>query len=100
MAFWGEQPTTSTQATEQSTDRLEDTQHALAQARRRLLGAVILLVLACALIPWMLDSTPRAWGDDVILRMPKNEQPYQAKPNPSNPSVPSNSAKPIVESKP
>ncbi len=97
MAFWGEQTPSNAQNTGQSTERLDDAQRALAQARRRLLGAAILLILACALIPWMLDSAPRSWGDDVILRMPKSEQPYQAKPNPS---VPSNSAKPAIEPKP
>jgi cell division septation protein DedD len=85
MAFWNnspepEVPTTLAQAQQQ----LENTQYALSQSRRRLLGAVVLLALACALIPWMLDSTPRPWGEDVILRMPKTEQPYQSKPTEAN----------------
>jgi hypothetical protein len=79
MAFWNNSADPQTLGAHQ--DKLDNTQYALGQARRRLLGALILLVLACALIPWMLDSSPRPWGDDVILRMPKTEQPYQAKPS-------------------
>ncbi len=60
---------------------LEQKAYELSQARRRLLGAAILLLLACSLIPWILDIGPRAWGDDVILTMPKHELPYQQKPN-------------------
>ncbi len=85
MAFWNKSPDAINPAAVH--EQLENTQHSLSQARRRLLGAAVLLVIACALIPWMLDSTPRAWGDDVILRMPKTEQPYQAKPTPAAPTV-------------
>lgn len=60
-------------------ESLEQSHNALVQARRRLLGATVLLLLACALIPWVLDSTPRAWKDDVILRMPNSAQSYPAK---------------------
>ena len=85
MAFWNTSPDAHNPAAVH--EQLENTQYALSQARRRLLGAAVLLVIACALIPWMLDSTPRAWGDDVILRMPKTEQPYQAKPTPAASTV-------------
>jgi cell division septation protein DedD len=95
MAFWGTQVSADSDTNAAPAQSLEQTQHAVAQARRRLLGAAVLLALACALIPWMLDSTPRAWGDDVILRMPKSEQPYQTKPD-SKPAT----AKPAAEVKP
>ena len=85
MAFWNISPDAHNPAAVH--EQLENTQHALSQARRRLLGAAVLLAIACALIPWMLDSTPRVWGDDVILRMPKTEQPYQAKPTLASPAV-------------
>jgi cell division septation protein DedD len=99
MAFWNKSPDANTPAAVH--EQLENTQQALSQARRRLLGAAVLLVLACALIPWMLDSTPRPWGEDVILRMPKSEQPYQAKPTaPLPPIVPATDAKPSLEAKP
>ncbi len=78
MAFWNKSPDAHSAAA--IDEQLGNSQQQLAQARRRLLGAAILLVLACALIPWMLDSAPRPWGDDVVLRMPKNDQPYQSKP--------------------
>lgn len=105
MAFWNKSSDANNPAVMH--EQLENTQQALSQARRRLLGALVLLVLACALIPWMLDSTPRPWGEDVILRMPKSEQPYQAKPSLTVPTVavpaPATNAvsdKPISEAKP
>jgi hypothetical protein len=79
MASWGTQSSSDSDVRSQPAPSLEQTAHDLSQARRRLLGAAVVLLLACALIPWMLDSTPRAWGDDVILKMPKGEQPYQLK---------------------
>jgi DedD protein len=84
MAFWNKTPDANNLADAQ--DELENSQHALTQARRRLLGAAVLLVIACSFIPWMLDSTPRPWGEDVILRMPKTEQPYQAQPSVAAPA--------------
>jgi hypothetical protein len=99
MAFWNQSPDASNLAA--THEQMESTQQALSQARRRLLGAAILLVLACALIPWMLDSTPRPFGEDVILRMPKTEQPYQAKPSVSGAAVaPVTDAKLTVQAKP
>lgn len=94
MAFWNKSSGADADAIGADLDhRIDDTQRAVAQARRRLLGAAILLVLACATIPWILDGKPRAWGEDVILRMPKSEQPYQAKPTkPSPVSVPNSAA--------
>jgi hypothetical protein len=88
MAFWNNSPTAEVPATiAQAQAQLEQSQLALAQARRRLLGGAILLVLACALIPWLLDSSPRPWGEDVILRMPKSDQPYQTKPTVATPAA-------------
>jgi DedD protein len=99
MAFWNKSPDAHTPAA--LNEALDNTQHALMQARRRLLGAMVLLTLACALIPWMLDSSPRPWADDVILRMPKSEQPFQAKPNTSAPATAATpAAKPASEIKP
>jgi cell division septation protein DedD len=94
MAFWNKSPD-STAATPVN-DPLDSAQYALLQARRRLLGALVLLALACALIPWMLDNSARPWAEDVILRMPKSEQPYQAKPtNPVPPAKPVSDVKPV-----
>jgi cell division septation protein DedD len=105
MAFWNKSSDANNPAA--MNEQLENTQQALSQARRRLLGALVLLALACTLIPWMLDSTPRPWGEDVILRMPKSEQPYQVKPSlaPTTVAVPapttnSVSDKPSSEAKP
>ena len=64
---------------------VQSQQRALTQSRRRLLGAALLLLLACGLIPWMLDNKSRAWGEDVILKMPKSDAPYRANPKSPNP---------------
>jgi cell division septation protein DedD len=104
MAFWNKSSYTNDAAAVQ--EQLETTQYAVSLARRRLLGALVLLALACSFIPWMLDSTPRPWGEDVILRMPKSAQPYQAKPSPVTKVVPlpepnaSSPVKPNAEAKP
>jgi hypothetical protein len=90
MAFWNKSLDSNDASSQR--EQLEHTEQALSQARRRLLGAAILLILACALIPWMLDSAPRPWGEDVILRMPKAEQPYQNKPHTTTPAVKINPA--------
>lgn len=81
MAFWNSAPDHQSHLASRDGVRIDAAQQALTQSRRRLLGATILLLLACGLIPWMLDTTPRAWGDDVVLRMPQIDTPYQAKPD-------------------
>ncbi len=80
MAFWNTPSNNESQPAQPHLDaQLNTAQQALMQSRRRLLGATVLLALACGLIPWMLDSTPRSWGEDVVLRMPQIDKPYQAK---------------------
>jgi hypothetical protein len=82
MAFWNNNtsPDDASASPSAQQAQLNTSQAALGQSRRRLLGAALLLAMACALIPWMMDSAPRAWGDDVLLRMPKSEKPYQKDP--------------------
>jgi hypothetical protein len=86
MLFWKNNSTqidnqkASIDVTQQLNKRLEVAQHNLLLARRRVLGAAVLLSLSCAFLPWVLDSTKRPWGEDVILRMPKNDIPYPNSP--------------------
>jgi hypothetical protein len=58
-------------------DNLSAAEQVVFLARRRVVGAGVLLLLACAFLPWILDSTPRSWREDVLVRMPRNIQPYQ-----------------------
>jgi hypothetical protein len=60
-------------------ERLESAQHSLFLARRRVLGAAVLLSLSFAFLPWVLDDVKRNWNEDVILRMPKDEISYKNK---------------------
>lgn len=52
----------------------------LTKARRNLLGAAVMLLGAFLLIPVVLDKKPRAWGEDVILSMPKADAPFKRSP--------------------
>jgi hypothetical protein len=60
-------------------EQLLAAEHSVFLARRRILGAGVLLLLSGAFLPWILDSAPRPWREDVILLMPKNDRPHQAK---------------------
>lgn len=72
-------------------ERLESAQHNLFLARRRVLGAAVLLSLSFAFLPWVLDDARRNWNEDVILRMPKDEISYKNKMVESTSSTPSTS---------
>ncbi|MEY3996731.1 MAG: hypothetical protein RL344_1074 [Pseudomonadota bacterium] len=82
MSSW--KNNTSTNSTDAATnqyspERLESAQHNLFLARRRVLGAAVLLSLSFAFLPWVLDDVKRNWNEDVILRMPKEQISYKNK---------------------
>ena len=120
MALWQSNPTSvSTQGTTQarahdpaSHEAEQAARFDLTQARRRLVGAIVLLALACGLIPWMLDNKARSWGEDVVLKMPKSDAPYSPSTKPVLPiavapstgqapaSAPANTVTPTVSTAP
>lgn len=56
-----------------------------ARARRRLAGSVILVLAAVIILPMVLDSRPTQVADDVSVRIPGKDTPYQ--PTVSNPQA-------------
>lgn len=48
-----------------------------ARARRRLAGSVILVLAAVIILPMVLDSRPAQTADDVSVRIPGKDAPYQ-----------------------
>lgn len=56
-----------------------------ARARRRLAGSVILVLAAVIILPMVLDSRPTQVADDVSVRIPGKDTPYQ--PAVSNPQA-------------
>ncbi|AHV94651.1 SPOR domain-containing protein [Bordetella holmesii] len=63
------------------------------RARRRLAGAVALVLAAVIVLPMMLDSEPVPVSDDIPVRIPDRNSPYQ--PNVSEPvAVPQTPASP------
>lgn len=47
------------------------------RARRRLAGAVVLVLAAVIVLPMVLDSEPVPVADDIPIRMPERNTPYQ-----------------------
>jgi hypothetical protein len=96
-------PTSAARQAQDPAALVSAAQSALTKARRNLLGAGVLLLAAFLLVPWVLDKAPRAWGDDVILNMPKATAPY-AKPQgaaaPNAQPVPIDSTAPLKPSQP
>lgn len=80
MPFWQSSTPANDLASPPKRDQaaqISEAQAGLTKARRHLLGAAVLLLGAFLLLPWVLDKQPRAWGDDVILHMPKAAVPIQ-----------------------
>ena len=50
------------------------------RARRRLVGAVALVLAAIIGLPMILDSEPKPLGDDVVVQIPSKDQPAQISP--------------------
>lgn len=75
------------------------------RARRRLLGAIVLVTIAAVVLPMVLDSEPRQISQDVSIRIPAPDSgaftskvvPVAPTPKPATTAKP---AAPAVESKP
>src|SRR5687767_9672553 len=54
------------------------------RGRRRLVGAVALVLLAVIVLPWVFDPEPRPSAPPVSVRIPgENEAPFKPKPAPA-----------------
>jgi len=63
-----------------------------ARARRRLAGAVALVLAAVIVLPMVLDSEPVPVADDIPIRIPDRDQPFQ--PQLSPPQLPAPAGQP------
>lgn len=63
------------------------------RARRRLIGAVALVLAAVVGLPMLLDSEPKPVADDIAIQIPSKDKPAAASPDPAaaNPSAPASS---------
>jgi len=58
------------------------------RARRRLIGAVALVIVIVVLLPMVLDSEPKLGGQDIELRIPDKDKVGEFMPNMHMPSAP------------
>lgn len=58
------------------------------KARRRLIGAVVLVTVVVAVLPMLLDSEPKSVVKDIELRIPDKDKAGEFVPNAALPSVP------------
>lgn len=58
------------------------------QARRRLIGAIVLVTIVVAVLPMLLDSEPKSVVKDIELRIPDKNKAGEFVPNAALPSVP------------
>jgi DedD protein len=76
------------------TQRIQDAMHedpaALRRrARRRLVGAIAIALVAIVVVPMLFDPDPKPLGSDVDIRIPSQESPFVSKPMaPQGPATP------------
>jgi DedD protein len=59
------------------------------RGRRRLVGAIALVLLAVIVLPWVFDPEPRPSAPPVSVRIPgENEAPFKPKPAPAQQPAP------------
>jgi DedD protein len=58
------------------------------RARRRLVGAVALVLAAIIGLPMILDSEPKPLADDIAIQIPSKEKPVQARSESNRPVAP------------
>lgn len=59
------------------------------RARRRLIGAVALVLAAVIGLPMILDSEPKPLADDIAIEIPSKDKPTTSTVSPASPSQPS-----------
>jgi DedD protein len=58
------------------------------RARRRLIGAIALVMAAVVVLPMVLDSEPKPLADDIAIQIPSKDKPQPAKPAPESGKTP------------
>lgn len=54
------------------------------RARRRLIGAIALVMTAVVVLPMVLDSEQKPLADDIAIQIPSKDKSHQAKPAPQS----------------
>lgn len=67
---------------------MDDEDNLKRQARRRLIGAIVLVTVVVAVLPMLLDSEPKSVVKDIELRIPDKDKAGEFVPNAALPSVP------------
>ena len=65
-------------------EQQQDVETLKRRGRRRLVGAIALVLLAVIVLPWVFDPEPRSSAPPVNVRIPgENEAPFKPKPPPA-----------------
>lgn len=99
-----ESPTTrgrSSRKSNQSNEQVDPVLPEKKRARRRLVGAIALVLAAIIGLPMIFDSEPKQISEDITIQIPSKDKPAQGKAasQPVAPSVPKGSASASVEPK-
>src|SRR3954466_1787526 len=70
--------------------------HLKKRARRRLVGAIALVLLIVVFLPMVLDSEPKPLNQDIAINIPPIPKADNSAPAPSMPVTPTTSARPHV----
>ncbi|MDX8379632.1 MAG: SPOR domain-containing protein [Gallionella sp.] len=73
-------------------------QNIKSQARRRLIGAIVLALAVVVILPMVLDSEPEISGQDIDLRIPPPDEVGELKPGASLSEVPETQAESAIGS--
>ena len=68
------------------------------RARRRLIGAIVLVVVAVAILPFVLDNEPQPVNETISIQIPPKDSAEPAKPSaePTSPAAPPATAAPAT----
>ncbi|MBU6436713.1 MAG: SPOR domain-containing protein [Betaproteobacteria bacterium] len=81
--FW--QPRPAPAATRQAAKPSVDEERLRVAARRRLIGAAVLVLLTVLIFPWVFQSQPRPVNDDIVIEVPRKDA---ARPLPAPAAMP------------
>src|SRR5689334_3255688 len=81
-------------------ERQQDIETLKRRGRRRLVGAVALVLAAVIILPMVFDPEPKRGAPSVSVRIPgENETPFKPKPVPKAPEKKSEAPAPVPEKK-
>jgi DedD protein len=112
-AFWRRDKSANVRSTRDAADempepggRLDATAQLKIRARRRLIGAAVLLLAAVVVVPMILDPTPRPLPDSIPIDIPSEREPFTPRlslpplPESAGPAAAPDAEAPAVEAAP